>query len=239
MNLTKLNLSDNIYQSPKKNFNHRKVNNLENISKSLNFAQQMTFGEGDNAFHRKYRTGGIEVRNVYQLFENTFQGKLAEFILYEYFKFYNIPCSEPDLQTFGKGEWDSGDLEVNNFSLNVKSMKHFSSLLLLEQKDWSLDGAYLPNDQRYDYFFIVRVNIPFREIKNYKDLKVEDLENKIYFDLPGFITHHMLCLAIQNKHIIKQGLYLNSIKTKMDADNYYIHANDFMPIEEFAKLIKK
>ena len=58
----------------------------------------MTFGDENSAFHRKSRSGGIAVRNQNQLFENTFQGKLSEFILYEYFKFHKFNSTEPDLK---------------------------------------------------------------------------------------------------------------------------------------------
>ena len=46
----------------------------------------------------------------------------------------------------------------------------------------------------------------------------------------------MLQLAIKNNHVIKQGYYLNSTKTKIDADNFYIHLNDFLPLKNFTKL---
>ena len=80
MKLTKLVLNDNTYRSPRRSFQGIKVNNIGNIQKSLIFAQHMTFSDEESAFHRKNRSGGIEVRNQNQLFENTFQGKLSEFM---------------------------------------------------------------------------------------------------------------------------------------------------------------
>ena len=35
--------------------------------------------------------------------------------------------------------------------------------------------------------------------------------------------------------LMGQGYYLNSIKTKIDADNFYIHLNDFLPLKYFLK----
>lgn len=233
MTLSKLILTDNTYSSPRRSFQGIRVKNLGNIQKSLEFAKNMTFGDENSAFHRKSRSGGIEVRNQNQLFENTFQGKLSEFILYEYFKFHKLDSTEPDLETFGKGVWDSGDLKVQDKNINVKSIKHFSSLLLLELKDWNQEGFYIHNNQHYEFFFVVRVKLPFRDLNNYQNLEVKDFQNKIFFDIPGYITNEMLRLAIKNNHIIKQGYNLNSTKTKIDADNFYIHLNDFLPIKNF------
>ena len=235
MKLTKLVLNDNTYRSPRRSFQGIKVNNIGNIQKSLIFAKHMTFSDEESAFHRKNRSGGIEVRNQNQLFENTFQGKLSEFILYEYFKFHKFDPSEPDLETFGKGIWDSGDLKVQGKNINIKSMKHFSSLLLLELKDWDEDGIYKHNNQQYDFFFVIRMNIPFKELNNYQNLKVEDFQNKIFFDIPGYITNEIFCSAINTENVIKQGYYLNSNKTKIDADNIYIHLNDFLSLKNFLK----
>ena len=77
------------------------------------------------------------------------------------------------------------------------------------------------------------INCSFRDFNNYQNLEVKDFQNKIFFDIPGYITNEMLRLAIKNKHVIKQGYYLNSTKTKIDADNFYIHLNDFLPLKNF------
>ena len=226
--LTKLTLNSNIYISPRRSFQGIKVKNISNIQKSLTFAKSMAFSDESIAFHRKSRSGGLEVRNQNQLFENTLQGKLSEFILYEYFKFNNFVSTQPDLKTFRKGIWDNGDLTVDGKNINVKSIKNFSSLLLLELKDWTQEAIYKPNNQKYDFFFLVRLSIPFREFKEYSELSADALIGKIYFDIPGYISNAMMVKAIENNHIIKQGNFLNSLKTKIDADNYYIHANDFI-----------
>ena len=116
MTLSKLVLIDNTYRSPRRSFQGIKVNNLGNIKKCLEFAKNMTFGDENSAFHRKSRSGGIEIRNQNQLFENTFQGKLSEFILYEYFKFHKFDSTEPDLETFGKGIWTA---EILKFKIKI------------------------------------------------------------------------------------------------------------------------
>ena len=55
-----------------------------------------------------------------------------------------------------------------------------------------------------------------------------DMLKQIKFeaDIPGFVLHRQLVLAIKQKQILPQGSMLNG-RTKMDAENYYILSNDF------------
>lgn len=79
----------------------------------------MSFG-GCGA-HKSYRSGGQKNRTKGEIFINTFQGKLAEYAVYQYFISQNINTNEPDISTFNLGTWDSFDLEINNFRIAVNS----------------------------------------------------------------------------------------------------------------------
>ncbi len=57
------------------------------IIESFNFAYNMVFGEG---YHRKHRSGGQYSRKNGELFANTFQGKIAEFVVYN--EFIKVDC---------------------------------------------------------------------------------------------------------------------------------------------------
>lgn len=209
------------------------------IEKAFNFAYDMSFGEEGE--HRSHRSGGSIRRKTGEIFINTFQGKLAEFAVYnEFCGEDGVSIPKPDLETYDLGRWDSYDFEVNGKKISVKSTKHYGNLLLLETKDWNLSGQYKPNlasgDSSYDFFILVRISpdsdgLMKRNRFLYKDhLDRDELGEKILaekweYDIPGYITHDQLVYAISNKFIIPKGAVLNK-RTTMDAENYYVQAGD-------------
>ena len=80
------------------------------------------------------------------IFKDTFQGKLAEFAMYQYMKQNNLEVSKPDLSKEKLGKWDVFDITCYGKMITVKSTKHFGQLLLLETKDWTNEGDYKPTD---------------------------------------------------------------------------------------------
>ena len=54
----------------------------EHIREAFEFSYSMAFGDG---FHRNKRSGGIHHRSAYEVFVNTFRGKIAEFVVSDYF----------------------------------------------------------------------------------------------------------------------------------------------------------
>lgn len=216
----------------------------DQLKTSLNFSHEMIFGEGH---HRGHRTGGQYSRKNGELFANTFQGKLVEICLRDEFLRNELDCSSVDLNIYGEGVWDDGDLIVNNKKINVKSMSFFSNLLLLETKDWNNDGGYIPsNGTISDYYIIVRIKPDIKGVLRSKRLfysdfiEKEEIENIILnqmweYDLPGFITHDQLVEVIRNKQIIPQNALLNG-STPMDAENYYIESGD---MKGFSMLISE
>lgn len=247
--LNKMNVqSDGLYFSSKKKFKPLGTFKPETIKKALDFAYQMSFGQGGE--HRSYRSGGSHIRKNGEIFANTFQGKLSEFGIYNMLhKKFNL--EKPDLSTYGLGEWDDYDFILNSKKISIKSTKRFGQLLLLETKDWNQHAEYIPNIKNntanYDVFILVRIE-PYCEdvLKSLKALysnseSKEKLENAILnlewkYDIPGFIINDELKYAIENKHIIKQNELLNG-KTPMDAENYYVQAGDMHEISELALFI--
>ena len=96
----------------------------------------MSFAYGESK-HRECRSGGNKKRKNGEIFANTFQGKLAEFALYQIFEQNNINVEYPDLEVYDRGVWDIYDLKVNDNLIAVKSTKAYGNLLLLETKDWN------------------------------------------------------------------------------------------------------
>ena len=204
------------------------------ITEVLEFSYNMTYGKKGQ--HRAYRTGGQHSRKNGELFCNTFQGKLAEFVVYNELINLGFTLSKPDLQTWGLGVWDDTDLNINDKKLSVKSAAFFSNLLLLETKDWDTNGIYLPNNTSYDITILVRIKPDIKKIFRehrifYMDeLSFETLEDLLltesyYYDIPGYITTKDLKNLIENDFVLPQNSLLNG-RIKMDASNYYIQSGD-------------
>lgn len=235
---------DGLYINNRKLFSPKATLKISTVEETLKFAYNMSFGkEGE---HRGHRSGGSHLRKNGEIFANTFQGKLSEFAVYNVlYNDFTLPL--PDLDTYGLGEWDDTDFEIDHRKVSVKSTKSFGNLLLLETKDWNKQGQYIPNLSKgyseYDFFIFVRIQ-PFCEdiLKKMRSLYSNEIDFKLLsdnilsqrwqYDIPGFITKDQLIFAINNNFIIRQGQMLNG-KTRMDAENYYIQAGDMIDIQQF------
>ncbi|WP_061313253.1 hypothetical protein [Clostridium botulinum] len=221
------------------------------LNKCFNFAYEMTLGNGGE--HRDNRSGGSNHRKKGEIFINVFQGKLAEYGIWNEFAKRKIEIDSPDLNEYGLGKWDDFDLEVKGAKIAVKSTKSKGNLLLLEQKDWNEQGEYIPNIYKgtghNDFFVLLRIYPDGEKIMKEKkflysnnitkgDSKkvILDKNLKWSYDIAGFITHTDLCEAIKDKNIIKKGDILNKY-TIIDADNYYVQAGDMKTIDELFKII--
>ena len=244
--------SENIFfVNNKKRFTKHKVD-IQWIKISFNFAISMVFGSG---YHRNHRTGGEHLRKNGELFANTFQGKLAEYITYIELKNRGIEdLKEPDTNIYKKGIWDDTDLEYKDIKINIKSASFFSNLLLLEVKDWNQKGEYIPNIKNsschyYDYFLLIRIKPDIKQIfKKANAFYADDIEEKKLFDLifsqkwffdfAGVCSNLTLKYIIENKYILPKNSFLNA-KIKMDADNYYIQAGNLKDISWMTDELKK
>lgn len=217
----------------------------DTIISTFNFAYDMTFGELGE--HRNHRTGGTHKRRNGEIFANAFQGKLAEFAIYEYLSNKNIEMQKPDLGVYQLGKWDVVDLEINNKSISIKSTKSFGNLLLLEKNDWDNNATYIPNKKSYDFTILVRLNPFCEEIMKKNKLLYSDeisketllgiITNETWgYDIPGFVTKDELIYIIQNEYIIPQDALLNG-RISMDASNYYIQSGDMHNIQELISYI--
>lgn len=234
---------NNYHINRKKKFTENTIS-TDVINLSFDFAYQMAFGEGH---HRAHRSGGKEFRTPIEIFKNTFQGKIAEIVLYNYFLDHGVQCKNVDYTVSGKGSWDGADLECNNTKISVKSAAFFSNLLLLETKDWDANGRYIPNLENpdvadfYDYFVLVRIkpntNSLFNGLTDKAALKKEIETNKWFYDIAGCCSLTTLKFIIENNYILPQNALLNG-KIKMDAENYYIQSGNLKKIDDLLKTLK-
>ena len=217
------------------------------ISEVFDFSYRMSFGAV--GAHRPYRTGGTENRHNGQIFVNAFQGKLAEFALYEQLN-NHYRVTYPDTRTYRRGIWDITDLTVQGIDVSVKSTTHKGNLLLLETGDWDNRGVYLPNNKQYPFHFLIRISPDLKKIFKQHHLLYSDnceretvealiLNNDWQYDIPGFITNQELIFLINDGFKISQGSYLNRIieNNKMDAENYYVKAYDMHGLNDIFDLL--
>lgn len=233
----KLKQEDNSYFiTSKKSFEENAVNPVF-IKQAFDFAYEMVYGEG---FHRDRRSGGQLNRTPLEIFQNTFQGKLAEMVLHKNLKLQKIEVEEPDFSIHGKGIWDETDLKANGKFICVKSAAFFSNLFLLETKDWNSEGMYIPNydiskTAVYDYFVLVRIkpDIKFilKGVFETKENLWQEIKKIIWtYDIPGCCSIKTIQHIILNQYIIPKNALLNG-KTKMDAENYYIQADKLFDLD--------
>lgn len=241
----KLKKEDNGYFiTSKKSFEESTVNPAF-VKQAFDFAYEMVYGDG---FHRIKRSGGQSNRTPLEIFQNTFQGKLAEIILYENLKLQNIEVDEPDFGIHGKGIWDETDLKANGKFICVKSAAFFSNLFLLETKDWNSEGMYIPNHDIskiavYDFFVLVRIKPDIKNVlKGISETK-ENLWQEIqktnwFYDIPGCCSIKTIQHVIKNQYVIPKNALLNG-KTKMDAENYYIQSGDLHHLDRLYSDLKQ
>lgn len=188
----------------------------EHIREAFEFSYSMAFGNG---FHRNKRSGGIHHRSAYEVFVNTFRGKIAEFVVSDYFTSQGREVSQIDLSVMGVGDWDSADLLVDEIPISIKATKHFGQLLLLETKDWNDSGQYIPNlshekQSNYDYFILVRtkVDIPDKNNSLFSKEKLKKIifEKHILAEISGVLSNNdFVNQIIKYKYIIYQNDLLN------------------------------
>lgn len=220
------------------------------LALSFEFAFNMSFGNA--GYHRNHRTGGSAKRKNGEIFVNAFQGKVAEFVFYDWVKKHGIITNLPDVTLMGKGLWDDSDFTINGKKISIKSAAHFSSLMLLETQDWNPNGDYIPNmetgNANYDYFVLIRVKPDGKKLMKDNNLynadKAERITLKRIFasekwaaDLVGFATKDDLQFVIANKHIIPKGGLLNG-RIPMDASNYYFQSGDLRDIGGLINLLQ-
>lgn len=234
---------NNYYFSSIKKFKKDESLSKENLKKCFEFAWDMTFGKKGE--HRCYRSGGSTKRKKGEIFINAFQGKLAEFAVYESFYKNGIKLSEPDLDTYALGEWDDSDFSYKSNLISIKSTPYFGNLLLLETKDWDGNAFYKPNQKSYNYHILVRINPDGKGIMRKNRLFYSDdmdkrkllsiIESEIWeFEVTGYITKDDLKKIISSDYILPKGAFLGE-KTQMDAENYYVQSGDLKIIEDLFK----
>lgn len=67
------------------------------------------------------------------------------------------------------------------------------------------------------------------------NIKDNPIDSIFEYEVAGVISNETLKHIIKNKYIIPKGAFLGGVKTKMDAENYYIQIGNFKHIDELVK----
>ena len=240
---------NNYYTTRKVPYHADRVFKAETVETVFDFAYQMTFGRA--GAHRDHRSGGTHARRNGEIFANTFQGKLAECAVSNFFHRLGYDVA-PDFATYDLGTWDSVDLSVGGYEISIKSTKRFGQLLLLETNDWDERGTYIPNKESgsgdYDIIIFVRLDPSCEDILRNARLITQDradydsLANMILcqqwsYNCVGYITRDDLRYIIENEYVIPRNAMLNG-RVRMDADNYYVQAGDMRDMRSLEELFQ-
>lgn len=158
-------------------------------------------------------------------FYSLFNGKLAEYVLCDYFRNRRFKCRMPDFYTnneFG----DSGDLKLDYkgkiYNISVKATRDRNHWLTEQCKHFNNEGIYINNNQNiiFDYHFLIRFNQYFYKtnFSYYTEEQLYDFVSNLNwkYDIAGYATHDMFVKAIKNHDIIREGEYNHN------KDVYYI-----------------
>lgn len=224
----------------------------KNVKGCFDFAYGMTFGR--KGAHRDHRSGGGHRRRNGEVFVNTFQGKLAEFAVFNHIRMVGkMDIEPPNMDMMGLSEWDSFDIDINGSKINIKSTKRYGNLLLLEVMDWDIEGMYIHGCnggcREYDYFVQVRIDPDLEMRMRFRDILYADLIGKDELEviilserwranIVGFMTRgEFVQEVIGEEMILPRGSVLNG-STRMDAGNYYAQSGDLHDISELITLLK-
>lgn len=211
------------------------------------FSYDMTFGKKGE--HKNGMDGSTYVRSDSEIFAHAFQGKMAEFAIYDYVKKHGVDISKPNIEVFKKGKWDNCDLESGNDTISVKSTPGYMKFLKLNYADYELDGAYKYGYGKYkydDYIAYARVlpniNSMMRNSLGTIDaliktdsLTASDLERLITnetwkADLTGYITREQFREeVIGNDQVVEKDDMVDGFK--MFSKIYYAQSGDLSDID--------
>jgi hypothetical protein len=175
------------------------------------------FAEDSSKTQREHRSGGKMLRNIGQIYYDTFRGKVGEVIIKKFLEQepFHVKKINLDFDIYPRGKWDSSDIDINNIKISIKSSKHFARWLLLESKDINRGNVY-------DYYILVLIENDFKAgtVKGFaKKMEITEENDKTF--------------------ILEQGDLIPNTQTRLDAKNHARHSKNLHnTVEEWSELAK-
>lgn len=175
----------------------------EEVDKCRIFAQDSAKTQREN------RSGGTKKRSYGEIFGDTFRGKIGECASKRFLEQdpLNVPGIKLDFDIYPRGKWDEYDFLVYRKRFSIKSIKHFSSWLLLESKD-------IERGDVYDYYVLATVS-----------------RNEDGSRILGFASKEEVLVG-PNTLKLKKGDLIPGTGTVLDADNHSLHKSHLKNSEE-------
>lgn len=210
------------------------------------FSWEMSFGK--TGHHRDHRSGGSYLRRPEEIFADTFQGKLAEMIVWNGFHKKGIFAPFPDFRIFGVGKWDAGDMILpGGIRLAVKSSTGKANLLLVEALDYN-NTSLGPFPNAYAFVRIEPdvqktvkgIKTTWRNPEEFRIPLMTKLlkETSFCYDIAGLTTRAVMDTAWRAGHIIPKNSRLGRFGCVMDADNLYMQTGDLMSLSAFCESLR-
>lgn len=151
------------------------------------------------------------------IFGDTFRGKIGECTTKKFLEQdpLSVPGIELDFNVYPRGKWDESDFIIYGRKFSIKSVKYFSSWLLLESKD-------IERGDVYDYYILAAVT-----------------RNEDGAVILGFASKEDIIEGPDTLKLMK-GELIPGTGTFLDADNHAIHKSHLKNSEEdWIQLIEK
>jgi hypothetical protein len=161
------------------------------------------FADKSAKTQRPHRSGGSQIRDLSMISTDTFRGKLGEVVCNRFFEQnpLNITYIILDFDIYPRGKWDEADFLIKNKKFSIKSVKHFSSWLLVESKD-------IARGDVYDYFILIQIR--------------KSMDGGV---IAGYARQEEIVNGDRYTLNLRRGDFIPGTNTPLDADNQARHKN--------------
>ena len=211
--------------------------NDEQIAKCKAFANEIAWKHNDFMDRRNNHTRTTRQKEI-----DILQGKLAEVAIYELLKskYPTASIAPVDFEVYPDGEFDQGDIFIDDLVFSIKSSKPGSSVLMLETARFLTDDAGnligLEGNELPDVLSFVQVDVAKKEAIIAGFITTTKFWKEKVFLPRGFImNHHNAKTALIEKIPPKLTSFFTSKGIPLRADNYAIHKQYLLNLEQIMK----
>jgi hypothetical protein len=180
----------------------------EGLQKSYIFAAESSRSQRPDPFGQK----DVNQRDKYAIQHNTWLGKIAEVAFAQMLKNnYDINV-DLDFGVYPRGKWDSVDVQVNKWNIDIKASKYGSRWFLIE---WDKIGYYHQSGTLPHMF--VMASVDWNRTHNLPNGEV---------NLIGMMYTNEIVPTNPKVHTLRKGSNIPGTSTSLYADNYGIAFND-------------
>lgn len=180
----------------------------ESMQKSYKFAAESARSQRPAPFGQKNE----RQRDNFAILNNTWLGKIAEIAFAQMLKNNYGVNVELDFDVYPRGKWDSVDVQINNWNIDIKSSKYGSRWFLIEWSkiDFNHSSGTLPH-------IFVMTTVDWNKTTNIPSGNV---------NLVGMMYTNDLVPTNPKVHTLLRGDNIPGTTTPLYADNYGVAFHD-------------